>query len=382
MSDKKGWPATVLGLFLGSFLQVAEAQIEVSGYYKNLLIGSRTLLLFPPTENYTADLNRLHLRFQGDLGKRASFDVQYENEIILGDYLNTQEFIFVKEATSETYFNLENTYLDSSNGYGRQSLYRAYVDLAFDKIDLRIGRQRIAWGSALFWSPVDILNPFSPTQLERERRVGVDAIVLDWSYGDLSRLSLVYAAHGESQRASTAVRWRTNKKGFDWALTAGRLRDDDVIGLDFSGQLGKVGLRGEIARTNSPVDGVYTRAVLGADYTFPNTLSLNVELYYNGQGVSESNNYDFPRLISGELQGVAQRYMGSYLGYEITTLLRWENYWILNIDDSSLFFSPVLVYSFTGNVEGSVGAQFFNGGSGSEYGTFNDLYYAQLQWFF
>jgi len=41
-----------------------------------------------------------------------------------------------------------------------------------------------------------------------------------------------------------------------------------------------------------------------------------------------------------------------------------------------------LVYSFSENVEGSVGIQAFIGAAGSEYGTFNDLYYAQLQWFF
>ncbi len=41
---------------------------------------------------------------------------------------------------------------------------------------------------------------------------------------------------------------------------------------------------------------------------------------------------------------------GEYLGYEITALLLWKNYWILNLDNDSIFFSPILDYSFSANV--------------------------------
>ncbi len=382
MSDLTTWPVLLLGLLLGSLGQEAVAQLEVSGYYKNLLVGSQTLSLYPPETHYTTDLNRVHLRFQGDMGELASFDVQYENELISGNYLATHQFISQKDINPDTYLDLQRTYLDSSNGYGRHRLYRAYVDLAFEKVDIRLGRQRIAWGSALFWSPVDILNPINPTQLERGRRVGVDAVALDWNYGDLSSLSMVYAGHTTAQRASMAWRWRTHNNGFDWALTSGRFRNDKMLGFDFAGQLGKIGTRGEITRTDSPTDGSYTRAVIGADYSFPNTLSLNVEIYYNGQGASDPNRYDFPRLFSGNIQSLAKRYMGGYVSYGVTSILLWRNNWILNLDDHSRFFSPELVVSFSDNVEGSVGIQAFGGGVGSEYGTLKDLYYAYLKWYF
>jgi hypothetical protein len=34
------------------------------------------------------------------------------------------------------------------------------------------------------------------------------------------------------------------------------------------------------------------------------------------------------------------------------------------------------------NLDWSLGLQYFEGSDGSEYGTFHDLYYTQLQWFF
>ncbi|MFV1996453.1 MAG: DUF1302 family protein [Acidiferrobacterales bacterium] len=383
MSDTRIWSVLALGLILGNFWQAANAQIEINGYYKNLLAGSRTLAsFFPPATDYTVDLNRLHLELKGDLSENTAFNVQYDNEIFLGDYLKTSQFQAQKNIPQDTYLNLRSTYLDNQSVFGRHGLYRAYLDTRIGNADLRIGRQRVAWGSALFWSPVDILNPIDPTALERDRRTGVDAVVLDADYSDLSRVSVMYAVHATPVRASTAVRWRTNKGGFDWGLSAGRFRNDDMAGIDLAGQIGKIGLRGEVTRTQSPVDGSYTRFVVGADYTFSNTITINSEFYFNGQGATDTGAYDFNRLFSGEIQSLAQRYLGLYLGYDITPLLKWKNYYINNLDDKSFFYSPEVSYSITQNSELAFGVQIYSGSAVSEYGSFENMAYGQWQLYF
>ena len=382
MSNKKFWLALVLGLFLGGFWQAAQAELEVSGYYKNLYVNSRTLGLLEPQQPYYLDLNRLRLILKGDLGEETSFNVQYDNEVIVGSYLETNQFLVQKNLPSDTFFNLDRTYADDTSVYARHGFYRAFLDTRVVGMDVRIGRQRIAWGSALFWSPIDIINPFSPTQIEREQRVGVDAVAFDWDYNDLSRLSLVYAAHANPVRDTTALRWRTNIALYDLGVTAGRFRNDSMAGLDFAGQLGPVGLRGEWTQTSSLVDGQYQRVVLGADYSFPNTLSFMVELYYNGQGKSDPSDYNFGRLLSGEIQSLARRYVGALVGYDISPIWKLENYYIQNLDDSSDFLYLRLIVSATDNIELAAGTQLFNGSTGSEYGTFEDNVTLQLQWYF
>lgn len=383
MSNKKIWPLfLVSGLFLSSFMQVAHAQLELSGYYKNLFVNSRTLAIIAPQQPYNLDLNRLRLELKGNLAEETAFNVQYDNEVLLGNYLETDQFLVQKELSSDTYFDLNRTYADNTSVYARHGFYRAYLDTRVADVDIRIGRQRIAWGSALFWSPVDIINPFNPTQIEREERTGVDAVVADWDYNDLSRLSLVYAAHKSPVRNTTALRWRTNIARYDLGLTAGRFRDDTMVGIDFAGQLGPVGLRGEWTRSSSPVDGQYQRAVIGADYSFPNTLLFMVELYYNGQGKSDSSDYDFSRLLSGKIQSLARRYVGALVSYDISPLWKLENYYIRNLDDSSEFLYLRLVVSATDNIELAAGTQLFSGKNGSEYGTFKDNVTMQIQWFF
>ncbi len=351
-----------------------------SGYYKNLFVASQTLPAFGPQERTVLDLNRLRLRLRGGVGDAVDYDLQYDNEILWGSYLETRQSAFQEALEPETYFDWEDAYVRRGQWLGRHRLYRAHLTFRGARSELRIGRQRLAWGTALFWNPMDLLNPFDPIQLEREERPGVDAVQWGWDYGVLSRLTAVYAR--QRGGSSGALRWRSHWRGFDLALTGGRFRGDEVLGFDFAGQAGLVGLRGELTGTRSAQDGDYARLVLGADRSFANTLTLNLELYYNGRGQARSRDYAFARLLGGELLSLARYYAGFFAAYDFTPILRGEAYAILNLDDASRFFAPRLVYGVSDDLDWSLGAQLFDGPSGSEYGRLESLFYSELQWFF
>lgn len=389
MPEAKWRAAAVLGallLVMASRTPAAEedagdqAKLKVGGYYKNLLSQSKTV--FPDGESYVADLNRLRLELQGKPVEWAGFDVQYDNEVLFGSYLDTAQFALQKAHPPSTYWDLESTTLERPSVFARQRLYRAYVDLYSPVADLRLGRQRVAWGTGRFWNPTDILNPFSPTQLERDERPGVDAALLERKLGPLSQLSLAYAPQHPSSASSVAAHLHGNLRETDFSVMAGQFRRDEVTGFDFSGRIGQVGVRGEAAHTRADADSNYVRAVVGADYVFPGALALSGEIYYNGQGTTNQRDYDFAAIFSGAEQNVACHYVGLYAGYDVTPLLRLNSYGIINLDDNSVFFFPNLVYSVITNLDLTVGVQFFHGSTGSEYGTFHDVYYAQLQWFF
>ncbi len=376
------------GTFLGLFallvpamaLAAEETEMSFKGYYKNLLVDSRTA--FPQVEDYTVDLNRLRLELRGRPVEWFGYEVQYDNEALLGNYLDTAQFAQIKTAKPATYWDLEDAYLDRGSVAARHRLYRGFVSFNTAAADLRFGRQRIAWGSGRLWNPTDILNPYNPALLEREERPGVDAALLEANLGALSRLSVVYAPPVEPARASTALHFRGNFSGTDVALLAGEFHGDRVAGLDLIGRFGDAGVYAEMARTRPEGSDGYTRAVVGAEYAFANTLTVGAELYYNGRGTTDRARYDFTRLFAGDIQNVARRYVGARLKYEFTPLLRTENVLILNRDDSSRFFAPNLVYSFATNWDWAVGVQFFTGADDSEYGRFHDVYHTYVQWFF
>jgi hypothetical protein len=354
--------------------------LKFSGYYKNLLVNSETVA--PAGQRYTLDLNRLRIELKGNLSESAALDLQYDNEVLLGNYLHTAQFAAQKDQRPDQLWNLDRNYGEGGSWLGRHRLYRGNVTLSSGETDLRLGRQRIAWGTGRFWSPVDLLNPLNPIALEREERLGVDAVLAEHKLGPLSRISAVYAPRHESGESSGALNWHSNAAGVDYSLIAGRFRRERVIGGDIATQLGRAGIRAELTHNARDAGPTYRHAVLAMDYAFPNTLALSGELYYNGAGTTDTAAYDFTSLFAGRIQNVGRRYLGAYVGYEITPLLKWANYLVVNLADRSSFFSPSLIYSIKTNLDWTVGIQVFRGTGGSEYGQFNVVYYTQLQWFF
>ncbi len=261
-------------------------------------------------------------------------------------------------------------------------LYRALLKLQFGDTDLRIGRQRIAWGTSRFWSPLDLLNPFSPVALEREERLGVDAILVEHKFGPVSRLAAVVAPSRFSGENSRALQWHDNARGVDYSFTGGRFRGNDVIGIDVIGQIGQAGVRAELTRVHPREGKAFGRYVVGIDYAFANTLTLSAEFYRDGSGAGSTAAYDFVTLAAGARQTLARRYLGLHAGYEITPLLKLNTDIVLNLDDRSRFVAPSLTYSIRTNLDGSIGVRWFGGAAGSEYARPPNAAYLSLQWFF
>lgn len=374
--------AGFIGLALTCVIAPASAQDEpglrVSGYYKNLLLRSETFA----GEPYTLDLNRLRLELKGRLAPTVRFDVQYDNEALLGNYLRTTQFQQQKDQPPPQYWSAEANYVDRSALYGVHRLYRAQLQMAFGDTDLRIGRQRIAWGTGRFWSPLDLLNPFSPVALEREERLGVDAVLVEHKFGPVSRLAAVYAPSRSPGKDSRAMQWHDNARGIDFSVTAGRVNGEQVIGLDLAGPIGGAGMRAELTRNRLRDGKTFSRALLGIDYAFANTLTLSAEFYRDGSGADSTAAYDFSALVSGSRQTLAQRYLGLRAGYEITPLLKLNTDVVFNLDDRSRFVAPSVTWSIRTNLDASFAVRWFSGAAGSEFAWPPDAAYLSLQWFF
>ncbi len=353
---------------------------EFSGYYKNLLIRSRTLT--DEHTRYALDVNRLRLEKQGQLTDDLSFDIQYDNEVLFGSYLGTGQFQEQKSLPTGQYWDLENTYHDSAGSFGRQRIYRGYLTWSSGATDVRLGRQRIAWGSGKFWSPLDVLNPLDPTALEREERTGLDSLLLERRLSAVSRISAVYApqrVHGDD---ALAVQWHGNRAGIDFSLMAMRFMRARVVGAELTGQAGGAGLRAEFTRALPESAPAYTRVVLGVDYAFENTLALTGELYYNGAGARDRQHYDFASLFAGRIQSVALHYAGVHAAYDITPLFKLNTHLVANLDDGSRFIAPSATYSWKTNLDLTLGIQYAGGSGGSEFERFRKVFYVQLQHYF
>jgi hypothetical protein len=361
------WGATalVVGLVFGATPSLAQTQaLELTGSVKSVALRSKT----STGEDYALSLNRLRVEAKGDLAPGLALDLQYDNEVLLGSYLDTAEFRVAKDRVAPQYWRADANYIERGDVYGRHRLYRASVTLTRGNVDLKLGRQRIPWGTGRFWSPLDILNPVSPLALEREERVGVDAVLLEAKLGPLSRASLVVAPAPDRGSPSRAMQWHGNAAGVDTSLVAGRLLGLDIVGMDLASQIG-----------GGPA---FNRLMVGADYAFANGLTLSAELYYNGAGSRDPAGYDLAGLRPGQTASLATRYAGLYASYEITPLLKWITYAVVNADDRSHAIDSRVVQSIAPNLDLILGVQRFAGAVGSEFAGLSNAFHVQLQWFF
>jgi len=345
-----------------------EKALSLSGHYRNLLLLSETA----SGSSYYLDSNRIRIEAMGQPAEALSYTLKYDNNLSLGNYLSTGEFAAAEEAAGatprQTYWDMDEEVSRRGEMRWGHSLYRGYINLRQGAVDLKLGRQRVPWGRGWFFSPLDVFNPISPTAIERGERAGVDGALLEFSRGIAGRASLLYLPQ-RSYGDSFAARAETLYRSYDLAISLGRHRDVDFYGLDFSGYIADAGLKGELVFSDEK--GRHRESLLlSGNYTFENSLYIMLEYFrYEGGGLH-------PISYSGK------DYTGLNVGYELTPLVRWDNYLILNLSDGSVFFSPVLSYSVREDMDIRFGLQFFEGRSGDEYGDKKDSGYAELGWYF
>lgn len=333
-------------------------------------------------ETYFLDINRLRLQPTVIYRENLVLRLELDNQFLVGDYLKTQEFEYIKKLPSRTWLDIDQTVIDDENLFWKLIFYRAFLSYYSDWADVSIGRQRFAWGTGKFFNPTDLLNPYDPTQIERQERVGTDAVSLDFYLGTITKSSVVYAPRSNWRNSSLAGRFRTTIRSYDVSFLFGKFGRKKALGFDTYGYVGDGGIYAEGAYTWNHDRPNFFSFVLGGEYRLPNGLYLDGEYFYNGAGKRKSEDYDWNKLFSAEILALSRNYFNLSLGYDVTGLWRVEHYTIVNLNDQSLFTAPNVSYSLTSDLFLDFGIQFFIGAEGDEYGTFSNVYYLQLQFFF
>ena len=353
--------------------------VKFSGYAKTMPVAGHSAL--GQRDAYSVDANRLRLEWKGPLSTFAAIEVQYDNELLIGNYVRTPDFLLQSRQPRRTYWDLESVYVQHGDVYGRHFINRGALTLTRGDTDLRMGRQRVTWGTGRFWSPLDLLNPVNPIALEPGEREGVDALLLEHKRSAVSNVSFVYAPVHDG-RDQALARWHANVSGFDYSFVGGRARSGPLLGADLAGQIGGAGVRAEWSWLRDDAAGAAQRLLLGLDYAFANTLTVTAELYHDGTGASDPMQYDLAGFLAGRRQTLARNYAGAYARFDFTPLVRGESWLVRNLDDRSWYVSPRLTWSVRQSVDLALGAQLFGGTAASEFGRRGSVGFAYAQWFF
>lgn len=323
-------------------------------------------------------------------------------------------------------------------------LDRANAGVALSWADVTVGRQAITFGKTFLWNPADVFLPFDPRQFDQEYKPGVDAVRVTIPLGPFAGIDLVGAAgrtvtlattlfgeEGDDVDASWTgsallARVFATVRGWDVAVQGGKVFAGEHAGAGVSGELAGIEIRGEavvhvsdgsppllpdlspdelrrlaggpliVPRSladDPPLVPDSVSAVVGIGHRFESSLVLEAEYFRNDAGDADDLEASLLRLGTGGLLAMSENLLGGFAAYDLLPILVGELLGIVSLDDGSVQVQPRLRWSAADEIEVLAGAS-LNAGSRptvdrlglvrlrSEFGTFPDMYYAEVKWYF
>lgn len=251
---------------------------------------------------------------------------------------------------------------------------RAALTLSVPNLDVTLGRQPVTLGRAYFFTPLDLVAPFSPTVVDQEYKPGVDALRVDGYAGMATQITAV-AAYGAPAPGDWSLDhlliagMATTTVGvFDLGLFGGSIHRDGVFGASVVGSAGPVGLRAEGSFTlpsEASGDDPYARATLGADWA-TGDWALSGEAYYQGVGAASPDDYlvqaTGDRYARGELWALGRWYGAASVSWQAAPRLGTAAFALVNLADGSAMLGPNLSWS-VGDNSSVVGGAYFGLGA-------------------
>ncbi|MEL6348699.1 MAG: hypothetical protein AAFV53_36685 [Myxococcota bacterium] len=263
------------------------------------------------------------------------------------------------------------------------SVERLYVDIQLPRVDIRLGRQSVNWGSALFFNPTDVFFQILLTEPWQER-AGIDAGRFIVPIGDNGLVSGLVAVLDDPGRVQGALKGTTHVGAADLSALVSTDGADHSVGLDFQGDL-----RGPVP-LGWWVEGSYdgdVRVAAGVDYSFAvlNRLYIAGQVYHDGSGAIPTF-YDwnarqdpvlsaltpcpeYPELELPAQSDETRLTLGRWYGLasvrlEINDDLTLDANTVVNVVDGTGLAFPTVAYQAGGRLTLNAGVQVYFGSDG------------------
>lgn len=274
----------------------------------------------------------------------------------------------------------------STDGQEELTAMEAYLDL-IPKSDclLRIGKQRLTWGSGFCWNPTNYLGADKNRADLTAENQGVELFNLRMLRGDTSLSILIKPQTGlDDWGYAIQYAWRAGR--WDFAVSGFGEGKADGFGYDISTATGNWVFYNEAAwksggdrfyftdggngpaQTTRPDDRYYLHQVFGVNYNFGTDLMVQMEYYFNGEGWNEQETAQYnlwmenPALTSGDREKLGREVSSllgdlhrNYLFVSVRKSGLWDDVTfsaglLMNLDDRSYQLTPMLDYQWKDNI--------------------------------
>lgn len=260
-------------------------QLVISGYIKNLQV-----LNFDKDFNNPVSSNLIHNRTNIKWKPFTNITIAGElrNRVFWGEEVQlTPGFASMLRNRNEK-LNLQKAWIADSSFVVHTNVERLYFDYNNNKLNVRIGRQRINWGIATTWNPNDIFNTYNFLDFDYEERPGSDGGKVQYRFNNSVNIEIAYANTGIKTGSIAAAKLLLNKWNYDMQIISGVYKDHATIGCGWAGSIKDAGFKGELQYfLKNPDSADHLNIVLEGDYMFKKGWYLNTSVLFNSNGLNK-----------------------------------------------------------------------------------------------
>jgi hypothetical protein len=312
--------------------------------------------------------NRINLNYYPS--NAFSFSLQIRNRFIAGERLRQDEAGAYASSLAKDMGVVDLSWnpVTCNSCVFNTAIDRLWMKYSRDRLEITAGRQRINWGQTYVWNPNDWFNNYSFFDVDYLERPGSDAFRIQYYTGSLSGLEAVVKVDS-THRYTVAGMFKTNFRGYDLQLLAGDLAGEDLaFGLGWAGGLRQIGFKGELSYLH-PLDGMADTTglffvSLALDYTFSNSLMIQVEAFYNQlpRGTDHENFTEYyTRPLSVKDLSFTEYNLFAQVTYPFVPLMSGSLAAIWFPDADGYYLGPALTWSLMNNLDLSLILQYFSG---------------------
>jgi len=309
-------------------------------------------------------------------------------------------------------FDLTDVIRDEGKTAIVQRMDRLSAGYTGDKVVVRVGRQAITWGNGMFYTPMDIFNPFDPAAVDTEYKTGDDMVYgqyLRASGDDLQTVLVVrrnfITEDVEAADSSLAVKYHGVGREGEYDALIAQHYDEPLVGFGGNRNLGGAVLRGDVTVAFTEGDDAVASLVTSGSYSWTwggKNISGVLEYFFNGFGQSDGrysamdlaqNPELVERLVRGELFTLGRHYVAASAMIEMTPLFLVTPNAFVNLSDGSALLQFVTQNDIAENVLLLGAVNLPVGADGTEFGGIEtDMpnqylsrglgFFVQLAWYF